>query len=49
MPNGGDRTMAFTAWLSGPSGTPGGVGSHDPHGQLKMMPVQLGADCIKAF
>ena len=44
MPNGGDRTMAFTAWLSGPAGTPGSVGlyvgSHDPQGRLKMLPVQ---------
>jgi hypothetical protein len=43
MPNGGDRTMAFTAWLSAPAGTRGSVGlyvgSHDPLGQLKMMPV----------
>ena len=43
MPNGGDRTMAFTAWLSAPPGTPGSVGlyvgAHDPAGRLKMLPV----------
>ena len=44
MPNGWYRTMSFTAWFAGPTGTEGGVGlyvgSHDPLSRLKMMPAQ---------
>lgn len=48
LPNGSDRTMSFTAWLSGPANTPGGVGlyvgAHDPYSRLKM----LTASCLQS-
>eukprot|EP00040_Diaphanoeca_grandis_P003167 m.24011 g.24011 ORF g.24011 m.24011 type:complete len:798 (+) comp14446_c0_seq2:56-2449(+) len=43
MPNGWERTMAFTSWMTHPVDGEAGfglyVGSHDPMSRLKLMPI----------